>query len=72
MPISHGRHCPSLVLIGASIVPHSSTHHRLRVRRASQEFRGLGKKVPALSWLEVASVWVEIDPRLGKMPEDIL
>jgi hypothetical protein len=47
-------------------------HHRLRVRRASQEFRGLGKKVPALSWLEVASVWVEIDPRLGKMPEDIL
>jgi maleamate amidohydrolase len=31
-----------------------------------------GKKVPALSWLKVGSKWVEIDPRLGKTPEDIL
>ena len=30
-----------------------------------------GKKVPALSWLKVGSKWVEIDPRLGKTPEDI-
>lgn len=31
-----------------------------------------GKKVPALSWLKVGSKWVEIDPRLGKAPGDIL
>jgi maleamate amidohydrolase len=31
-----------------------------------------GKKVPALSWLKFGTKWVEIDPRLGKGPEDIL
>jgi len=31
-----------------------------------------GIKVPALSWLKVGSKWVEIDPRLGKAPEDIV
>lgn len=31
-----------------------------------------GRKVPALSWLKLGSKWVEIDPRLGKTPQDIL
>ena len=30
-----------------------------------------GRKVPALSWLKAGTKWVEIDPRLGKTPEDI-